>query len=69
MLGIVRGSLTPVAIDRVVAVEHLEETATNVGRLHVGEVVDLVGCAAEYFGHLMGVVAGEECRAADNFES
>ena len=69
MLGIVRVSVTPIEIDRVAIVEHLEKTGTNLGLLHIGEIVVLVGCATEYSGHFMGLEAGEECRAADDFES
>ena len=69
MFDMVWVSVSPVEIDGVVVVKHLEETGTNLGRLHVGKVVGFVADALEYPGHFSRIEVGEECRAADNVES
>ena len=61
--------MTPVDIYGVIFIDHLEETATELRRLHVGEVAVEVCCALEISGHGAGWEPREKCRAADNVES
>ena len=58
--------VTPVEIFGVVFIDHLEETATDVGYLHVGKIA---ACALKFSGQGAGLEAREERRAADNVES